>query len=329
MAGWSVYCRHPIADHSRSPCTFPSQSFCSVFIFEAPDFFAISVIATMRVFTRSLIQPTFDRHLLAPRFACSTPLRSRKRSSRGRSSKMDFTDKSDPLPGMFGRRGFLTGVGATLLHATLAEYRLAAVGVGAELGDDPFTLGVASGDPTSDGVVLWTRLAPKPLEGRRHAGPPVAVQWRIATDEHMRRIVDRGSVWALPGARTLGARGSRRDAAGRWYWYQFKSAASTARSAAPGRHPASARRSGLRFAFVSCQHYANGLYYAHRHWRRRLWTSPCTWVTTSTRDVRRVWSAVRTCPITRLRRSKTIGFDTGSTSPIRICRPSTRRSPGS
>jgi len=29
----------------------------------------------------------------------------------------------------------------------------------------PFSLGVASGDPLPDGVVLWTRLAPKPLEG--------------------------------------------------------------------------------------------------------------------------------------------------------------------
>ena len=30
---------------------------------------------------------------------------------------------------------------------------------------DPFALGVASGDPTHAGFVLWTRLAPKPLEG--------------------------------------------------------------------------------------------------------------------------------------------------------------------
>ena len=30
---------------------------------------------------------------------------------------------------------------------------------------DPFSLGVASGDPTPDGIVLWTRLAPEPLEG--------------------------------------------------------------------------------------------------------------------------------------------------------------------
>lgn len=30
---------------------------------------------------------------------------------------------------------------------------------------DPFTLGVTSGDPLPDGVVLWTRLAPDPLTG--------------------------------------------------------------------------------------------------------------------------------------------------------------------
>ena len=30
--------------------------------------------------------------------------------------------------------------------------------------DDPFQLGVASGDPSPTGGVLWTRLAPRPLE---------------------------------------------------------------------------------------------------------------------------------------------------------------------
>src|SRR6187397_161237 len=32
------------------------------------------------------------------------------------------------------------------------------------LADDPFTLGVASGDPTPSSGILWTRLAPRPLE---------------------------------------------------------------------------------------------------------------------------------------------------------------------
>jgi PhoD-like phosphatase, N-terminal domain len=44
-------------------------------------------------------------------------------------------------------------------------------------GDNPFTLGVASGDPTPDGIVLWTRLAPDPvapqLALRHECGEPL------------------------------------------------------------------------------------------------------------------------------------------------------------
>src|SRR5690606_20002203 len=45
-------------------------------------------------------------------------------------------------------------------------------------GDDPFTLGVASGMPRPDSLVLWTRLAPRPYEplgGLPNA--PIAVRW--------------------------------------------------------------------------------------------------------------------------------------------------------
>src|ERR671919_573913 len=51
--------------------------------------------------------------------------------------------------------------------------------------DNPFRLGVASGDPAPDGVVLWTRLAPDPLNGGGMPPHPIAVQWQIATDEGM------------------------------------------------------------------------------------------------------------------------------------------------
>ena len=49
----------------------------------------------------------------------------------------------------------------------------------------PFTLGIASGDPSPDGVVLWTRLAIDPLHGGGMDRRPVAVQWQIAADETM------------------------------------------------------------------------------------------------------------------------------------------------
>ncbi|MHB1207103.1 MAG: PhoD-like phosphatase N-terminal domain-containing protein, partial [Rhodospirillaceae bacterium] len=48
--------------------------------------------------------------------------------------------------------------------------------------NDPFQLGVASGDPTADGFVLWTRLAPDPLDRGALPSEAIAVGWEIATD---------------------------------------------------------------------------------------------------------------------------------------------------
>ncbi|MCB1017278.1 MAG: alkaline phosphatase D family protein [Acidimicrobiales bacterium] len=52
-----------------------------------------------------------------------------------------------------------------------------------DLPGDPFTLGVASGDPLSDRVVLWTRLAPEPLHARggMPRGLDVPVRWEVQT----------------------------------------------------------------------------------------------------------------------------------------------------
>src|SRR5690554_3880092 len=64
---------------------------------------------------------------------------------------------------------------------------------------DPFTLGVASGDPDARSVVLWTRLAPQPLEG--DGGMPaeaVEVTWEIASDESMKTRVASGTAVATP-----------------------------------------------------------------------------------------------------------------------------------
>src|SRR4030095_2022020 len=57
----------------------------------------------------------------------------------------------------------------------------------------PFTLGVASGDPLPDGVVLWTRLAPKPLEGGGMPMANVDVNWEIARDARFASIVQKGT----------------------------------------------------------------------------------------------------------------------------------------
>ncbi len=67
-----------------------------------------------------------------------------------------------------------------------------------DLAGDPFTLGVASGEPLPDAVVLWTRLAPEPLsvDGGMPADTAVEVRWELATDDGFADIVADGSVTA-------------------------------------------------------------------------------------------------------------------------------------
>src|SRR5678815_528423 len=61
---------------------------------------------------------------------------------------------------------------------------------------DPFSLGVMSGDPSPDGFVLWTRLAPDPLAGGGMDSTAVNVEWTVAEDESMQRVVKRGKAVA-------------------------------------------------------------------------------------------------------------------------------------
>src|ERR1041384_2155715 len=87
---------------------------------------------------------------------------------------------------------------------------------------DPFRLGVASGDPWPDGVVLWTRLATAPLQPNGGMPPMnVPVNWRVALDEGMTRIVQKGSTIARPEwAHSVHAEVQGLEPE-RWYWYQF------------------------------------------------------------------------------------------------------------
>ena len=83
------------------------------------------------------------------------------------------------------RRSFLTGSASFAAAAVLSTSRLAGAVAGApRLPAYPFSLGVASGDPAPDSVVLWTRLAPRPLEpGGGMPAELVEVSWLIAEDE--------------------------------------------------------------------------------------------------------------------------------------------------
>ena len=60
-------------------------------------------------------------------------------------------------------------------------------------------LGVASGDPTPNGVSLWTRLASEPLvEGGGCPTKDIGVRWQVASDSNFRHVVKSGKVAAMP-----------------------------------------------------------------------------------------------------------------------------------
>jgi alkaline phosphatase D len=136
--------------------------------------------------------------------------------------------------------------------------------------DDPFQLGVASGDPTPSGAVIWTRLAPRPLEPEGGmSGQRVAVTWEVADDEWFSRGLKRGRATAAPEL----AYSIHVDVDGlapdRWYFYRFTAGDITSPVGRIRTTPATGTTTTpLRFAFASCQRYDQGLFTAYEHMSR-------------------------------------------------------------
>lgn len=164
------------------------------------------------------------------------------------------------------RRRLLAG-GAGLVAASsfgIAGLAQAAV----NLGGYAFGLGVAAGDPLPDGFVIWTRLAPKPLE--EHTGMPmrrVPVLWEVAEDDRFERIVRTGEVVAYPELGHSLHVEVEGLAAHRPYFYRFRLPGGDASPVGMARTAplAGARVDGVRLGVAGCQHYQGGLYTAFRH----------------------------------------------------------------
>jgi alkaline phosphatase D len=161
------------------------------------------------------------------------------------------------------RRGFLIrallGLGGAPLSSSMT-YANSSRG-------NPFSLGIASGDVTDTSVVLWTRLAPEPLE--EDGGMPqtgVAVQWELALDPGMSRVIRRGDVITSPAL----AHSVHVDVEGlepnREYWYRF---CVSPHKTVTGRTKTLPRKDSLptsaRFVTASCQNYTHGYFVAYEH----------------------------------------------------------------
>lgn len=168
------------------------------------------------------------------------------------------------------RRQFLgvSGLGVAALTLASAGFSDRRTADRIRFARDPFALGVASGDPSPDGFVAWTRLAPYPLDEDGQGGVPdvrVPVRWQVAKDDGFRRVVRQGRTYAVPELAhsvhvELAGLASDRD-----YFYRFQvgdAVSPTGRSRtmpAPGSTPQT-----LAFAFASCQLYETGFFGAYR-----------------------------------------------------------------
>lgn len=176
------------------------------------------------------------------------------------------SDDSTAKPGqpLVTRRNFIAGAvtaaGLVLLDpAGLAAARGRAVALPA---GDLFPLGVASGDPTADGVVLWTRLmtpdgaSPLPAED-------LPVDWEVATDPGFADVVATGTapaIGTLAHSVHVEVGGLVADTV---YYYRFTLDGRTSPVGRTRTFPgAGVTPDRVRFALASCQNWSDGYYNA-------------------------------------------------------------------
>lgn len=169
---------------------------------------------------------------------------------------------------MYSRRLFLSGIGAGV--ATTALGAPAIVRAQSMFREFPFSLGIASGEPASDGFVIWTRIAPEPLDPHGGMGlGTLPVQWEVASDERFTAIVARGEQLARPELAHsvhIEVTGLMPD---RPYWYRFIAGGERSFSGRARTLPlAQADVARLRFAVAGCQNYEDGFFGAYRHLSR-------------------------------------------------------------
>ncbi len=129
----------------------------------------------------------------------------------------------------------------------------------------PFALGVASGEPSPDGVVLWTRLAPEPLAGGGMPMANVEVSWELAQDRAFTMPTAKGVAVARPELGHSVRVEPNGLAPGREYFYRFR----VGREVSPIGRTKTAPAAGaevdrLRFAVCGCSHYEAGYFTAYR-----------------------------------------------------------------
>ncbi|MET9912915.1 alkaline phosphatase D family protein [Streptomyces sp. NPDC006476] len=171
-----------------------------------------------------------------------------------------------------GRRRFLTLTAAAAALAFTVD--LPATGIAAaatldaaRIDNDPFTLGIASGDPLPTSVVLWTRLAPAPYQADGGLpAHPVDVDWEMSQDETFATLAAKGTTTAYPEFNHAVHVEVQGLDPGRAYYYRFRTGTWLSETGRTRTAPADDTAApALSLAAVSCQQYQDGYFTAHRH----------------------------------------------------------------
>ncbi|HTR87983.1 MAG TPA: alkaline phosphatase D family protein [Reyranella sp.] len=154
------------------------------------------------------------------------------------------------------RRSFVAGL-SSLWLPSLARAQ-------APLAENPFGLGIASGHPGPDSVVLWTRLLA--ADPTATLGAPQTVSWTIAEDDKLQKVVRSGQATAEAGA----GHSVHVDVGGlrpnRPYWYRFTVNGKASPVGRTLTAPAPDEKvQKLNFSIASCQQYEQGFYASWRH----------------------------------------------------------------
>ncbi|MFD7440417.1 alkaline phosphatase D family protein [Streptomyces sp. NPDC059909] len=167
------------------------------------------------------------------------------------------------------RRTVVKAAAATAVATTaVAAPVLAAASTAAADEQGPaFLHGVASGDPLSDGVLLWTRVTPSPdaVPGSGK-GPDTEVSWEVAEDKGFARVVARGRTTATAASDhtvKVDVRGLRSAAV---HYFRFTAGTAVSPVGRTRTAPAAdAAAPGVRFGVVSCANWESGYFSAYRH----------------------------------------------------------------
>ncbi|MDP2384918.1 MAG: alkaline phosphatase D family protein [Bacteroidota bacterium] len=120
----------------------------------------------------------------------------------------------------------------------------------------PFYHGVASGDPLSDGVIIWTRVTSDSSE----IGSMMVVNWKVATDTGMTNVIQNGSILTdstVDYTVKVDVTGLNPNT---FYFYEFQYGNYYSPRGRTKTTPIGNNVDSLRFALVSCANFEAGYF---------------------------------------------------------------------